>query len=330
MARAKRTTDRPFPWRCGTCDQKEVYRTPTPYKTTIKYEGRPYDVEIPDLELPKCCNCGEVVFDNHAGHQIDRAFRQQLGLLQPEAIRAGRTELALSQKEFAARLGVAEESVSRWETGALIQSRVVDRQIRLFFELPSVRNALSQLAQGEPIGEAVKSSAAAEAALGGGLFHGRASAELEAIFQARIDTVVTAWLAAAEEVSGHAPATRLAPKSCDIPDVLTLYRSYCSAATRYAVVAPREEVACIAQVLSSLRERSAHGDRRRWFAAFVGPNPKTAAPVSKRLAKITEELERLPETDAPALLDHFRRLLQLWTRRQPPTRERLERTIREE
>jgi DNA-binding transcriptional regulator YiaG len=88
-----------------------------------------------------------VVFDNHTGHQINRALRQQLGLLQPEQIRAGRTQLGLSQREFAARLAVAEESVSRWETGAQVQSRVVDRQIRLFFALPEVRANLSKMSR---------------------------------------------------------------------------------------------------------------------------------------------------------------------------------------
>ncbi|MEX2561015.1 MAG: type II TA system antitoxin MqsA family protein [Pirellulales bacterium] len=159
----KRNQDRPFPWRCGTCDELQVYRTPTLYKTAIKYEGRPYEVEIPDLELPKCRQCGEVVFDNFAGWQIDRALRAKLGLLQPDQIRAGRIELALNQREFAAHLGVAEESISRWETGALIQSRIVDRQIRLLFEFPVVREALRQIELGKPIGERVRNEPIGEA-----------------------------------------------------------------------------------------------------------------------------------------------------------------------
>lgn len=155
MARPKRTVDRPFPWRCGNCGQEQVDRVNTPYTTTINYDGRAYEVVVPDLELPTCANCGEVVFDNQTGHQINRALRQQLGLLQPDQIRDGRTQLGLNQRDFAARIGVAEESVSRWETGAQVQSRVVDRQIRLFFALPDVRATLCKIDEGEAIGETV-------------------------------------------------------------------------------------------------------------------------------------------------------------------------------
>lgn len=158
MARPKRTVDRPFPWRCGSCGQDQVYRVTTSYTTTINYDGRAYEVVVPDLELPTCSNCGEVVFDNHAGHQINGALRRQLGLLQPEQIRAGRTQLGLNQRDFAAQLGAAEESVSRWETGAQVQSRGFDRQIRLFFALPDARSLLARLDRGEPIGETADAS----------------------------------------------------------------------------------------------------------------------------------------------------------------------------
>lgn len=159
MARPKRNVDLPFPWRCGNCGQEQVDRVNTPYTTTISYDGRFYNVVVPDLELPTCANCGEVVFDNHTGHQINRALRRQLGLLQPEQIRAGRTQLGLNQRDFAAQLGAAEESVSRWETGAQVQSRGFDRQIRLFFALPDARNLLARLDRGELIGETVQASA---------------------------------------------------------------------------------------------------------------------------------------------------------------------------
>lgn len=72
--------DRPFPWRCGNCGERDVDRKSTKHRTTIKYEGRHYEIVIPDLQLPTCKKCGEVVFDNFAGEQIDNAFRRQLGI----------------------------------------------------------------------------------------------------------------------------------------------------------------------------------------------------------------------------------------------------------
>lgn len=159
MIRSQRAEDRPFPWRCGSCGQRQVYRTITPYKSTITYDGQLHDVELRDLALPTCANCGDIVFDNEAAHQIDQAFRQKLRLLQPDQILAGRTQLGLSHKDFAAQLGVSEELVLHWETGAVAQPRVADRQIRLFFELPDVRSALKRLEHGQPIGETVRAAA---------------------------------------------------------------------------------------------------------------------------------------------------------------------------
>jgi len=132
----------PFPWLCPRCGQDQVFPTKIDYQAKMGYEGRLYEFEVSALEVLECRKCGEQLFDLGADAGISTAFRATLGLLQPEQVRAGRKALGLSQKELAAHLGVAEESISRWETGALIQSRVVDRQIRLYFQLPAVRTLL--------------------------------------------------------------------------------------------------------------------------------------------------------------------------------------------
>ncbi len=132
----------PFPWLCPNCGQADVWPTIINYQAKMNYEGRSYEFEVRDLEVFECRKCGEQLFNNDADRSISTAFRATLGLLQPEQVRLGRKALALSQKELAKHLGVAEESISRWETGALIQSRVVDRQIRLYFQLPAVRTLL--------------------------------------------------------------------------------------------------------------------------------------------------------------------------------------------
>jgi putative zinc finger/helix-turn-helix YgiT family protein len=83
------------------------------------------------------------VFDNEADEQIARALREQLGLLSGELIRKNRDELGLSQRELAEHLGVATETISRWETGALTQTRAMDRYLRLYFNVPAARAALA-------------------------------------------------------------------------------------------------------------------------------------------------------------------------------------------
>lgn len=133
---------KPFPWRCPECGKKEVRAAQVAYTTEIKHEGRLYTVAIPELSVPRCGACGELVFDVRADEQIARALRNQLGLLSAEQIRTNREKLGLSQRQLAERLGVAIETISRWETGALTQSRAMDRYLRVYFGVPAVRVVL--------------------------------------------------------------------------------------------------------------------------------------------------------------------------------------------
>jgi DNA-binding transcriptional regulator YiaG len=82
------------------------------------------------------------VFSNHTDEQISRALRDKLELLQPDEIRASREGLHLTQKVLAQRIGVAPETISRWESGLLIQSRAMNTLLRLFFEVPEARGVL--------------------------------------------------------------------------------------------------------------------------------------------------------------------------------------------
>ena len=63
-------------------------------------------------------------------------------LLAPEQIREGRDALALSEEQLGERLGVAQETIARWETGGVIQPRAMDNLLRVYFAFPEVRKAL--------------------------------------------------------------------------------------------------------------------------------------------------------------------------------------------
>jgi putative zinc finger/helix-turn-helix YgiT family protein len=108
------------------------------YTTTIEHDGRTYRVEIPALTVPQCGNCQAISIDDEADHQISAAFRREARLLAPEEIRQGRENLALNQTQFANLLGVGEATVSRWETGAQIQQRAMDRFLRVCLASPVV------------------------------------------------------------------------------------------------------------------------------------------------------------------------------------------------
>jgi len=107
------------------------------YATTIEHDGRAYRVEIPTLKVPQCGHCQAISIDDEADQEISAAFRREARLLAPMEIRQGREKLGLTQKQFANLLGVGEATVSRWEIGAQIQQRAMDRFLRVSFASPA-------------------------------------------------------------------------------------------------------------------------------------------------------------------------------------------------
>jgi len=136
------TRQRPFPWHCPKCRKNEVRPAIISYRCDMAHDGQLYSVTVPELTVPRCGHCGELLFNYPAEEQIRNALRGQLRLLTPDEIRAARTALGLSQKELAGRLGVVETTITRWETGDQIQPRAMDNLLRVFFALPEVRSVL--------------------------------------------------------------------------------------------------------------------------------------------------------------------------------------------
>ncbi len=141
---------RPFPWFCPECGKKAVWRTTVPYTTRVRHDDELYAVDVPGLRVPRCEACGEVIFDIEADEQISQALRTQLGLLSPDDIRSGRERLALGRQDLAKHLGVAAATVSEWEEGLAIQSRAMDRFLRVYFQSPEGRAAVIELAAAAP------------------------------------------------------------------------------------------------------------------------------------------------------------------------------------
>ena len=143
--RAKRPVgaERPFPWRCRRCGKNEVFPATLPYDAEVRHDGRVHAFRVANLELPVCRACGEKVFTEQVDDQITAALRAHLHLLTPEEIRAALARVNMTQKEAAERLGIAEETLSRWLNEVQIQSRALDNLLRVFFAFPEVRAALN-------------------------------------------------------------------------------------------------------------------------------------------------------------------------------------------
>jgi putative zinc finger/helix-turn-helix YgiT family protein len=148
---------KPFSWKCARCRERTVYPEVVDYAATLEHDGRAYDVRIPGLEVPRCRNCGTVVMVDAANRAVSDALRAAAALLTPAQIRKNREDLGLTQKQLASHLGVADATVSRWETGAQIQQRSLDRLLRLYFGMPGVRMALADEARVVQLGTTVPS-----------------------------------------------------------------------------------------------------------------------------------------------------------------------------
>ncbi|HUU94426.1 MAG TPA: type II TA system antitoxin MqsA family protein [Phycisphaerae bacterium] len=135
---------KPFPWRCPRCLGREVRPVTIEHTSQVKHDGRLHEITLRELVVPKCPACGELVFCNDTEEQVSRALRDKLGLLQPDAIRSRRKRLGLTQKALANCIGVAQETISRWESGLLIQARAMNTLLRVFFDFPDVRLALGE------------------------------------------------------------------------------------------------------------------------------------------------------------------------------------------
>jgi putative zinc finger/helix-turn-helix YgiT family protein len=136
-------TKKPFPWKCGKCRSRAVFpAVVATYATELEHDGRKYPIALQDFHVLRCRECETILLDDEANRRLSHSLRVAVGLLQPEEIRERRVALSLKQKDLANLLQISESTLSRWETGAQIQQRCMDRLLRAFFDLPALRDYL--------------------------------------------------------------------------------------------------------------------------------------------------------------------------------------------
>lgn len=141
--------DRNQPGLCVNCGRREVLPAVMEYRFKHRLDRKEREVFVPDLHVRKCGACGEVYFGNRADAQIHEALLRAAGLLTGEEIRDAARLVGVSrQSELAELIGVAPESLSRWLRGHVVQSRLADTMLRVFFHVPEARAFLKKLRDG--------------------------------------------------------------------------------------------------------------------------------------------------------------------------------------
>jgi putative zinc finger/helix-turn-helix YgiT family protein len=135
--------ERDYSTKCSKCGERAVVLATVPYVVQVDNDGRKYDIAIPDLVVPRCAKCGNIVLHGEANSRITAEFRKIAGLLTPEEIRFHRERVGLSQEELAEHLGTTVLTLSRWELGELIQPRSLDRFLRAILTMPELRKTLA-------------------------------------------------------------------------------------------------------------------------------------------------------------------------------------------
>ena len=136
--------NRPFPWPCSECGKLDVWPTTIAYEAEIKHDGLLHEFDIPKLQVNQCRACNEIFFASATDEQISQALRDHLSLLSPQEIRKRLDALGLKQKEFGQQIRVAAATISRWLSGAYIQSGSSDASMRMFFELEEAKRKANE------------------------------------------------------------------------------------------------------------------------------------------------------------------------------------------
>ena len=149
------TSRRTVPRTCVQCGANRVRPTTIDREVDVKHDGKVHHVVVRGMPVERCGECGETTLGTDADERIDAALREHLGLLSPECIRASRVALGMTQAQLAGQVGCASETLSRWENGALVQSRGMDLILRAYFALPSLRAFCAALKQDRTLGASV-------------------------------------------------------------------------------------------------------------------------------------------------------------------------------
>jgi len=141
-------TDKPLSerlqsWKCSQCGERAVRLERFPYSCTILHDGTTYSVTVPELETPRCRNCGAIVLTTPGNEQIDNELRRLAGLMMPQEISRRRQGAG----PFARRVGPPPRRFTSYRRalggGRAVSESRVEPLAGAVFRLPNVRDHLA-------------------------------------------------------------------------------------------------------------------------------------------------------------------------------------------
>jgi putative zinc finger/helix-turn-helix YgiT family protein len=130
--------------KCVVCGSREVVASDEPVMVTVK----DVNIMVGGVAHETCRSCGEEYFSGKMASLLQRKavsqYREEYSLLSGDEVRAIRKQLGLTQAQLERLLGIATNTVTRWENEVIFQSRPVDLLLRLIRDAPSVPELLSE------------------------------------------------------------------------------------------------------------------------------------------------------------------------------------------
>ena len=117
--------------RCPSCGEQALRCREIEDDFEYGPEGERITIVAHAVPVLVCARCGEMLYGPEAARVRQRAICSALHLLTPEQIKAVRERLGPSQEEFANLTEIGVATLSRWECGRSLQTRALDRYLRL-------------------------------------------------------------------------------------------------------------------------------------------------------------------------------------------------------
>ncbi len=136
--------------KCPLCEKGVIRDTVQDYSTTVKEGGHYKQIVFKNLAVEFCSNCKEVFLPKESLEIVNSERHKLRGLLSPAQLKKLRQDLGLTQTKISELLGIGKKSYLRWEKGASLQSKSMDKYLRLLGAHSSNVNFLKKLAGMQP------------------------------------------------------------------------------------------------------------------------------------------------------------------------------------